>query len=203
MNKHGRVLVSVLLVFGMHAVFAQQTPPRGQSPADVLRNLQHSSDDIEQLRAALHSPNPSVRSAAFTAMMQSDNPALRTLAIDEGHAGSDAVLRDLSSRAAFGELRSLIVEPTADMSSPDMQSSLINFSSDRGLQIRAEKYDPTSGVFTVIQGQGQVSGTRLTFRTTFCQGTLVAVEGSWVYEGQVVCLNGPTKLVGKMRASLR
>jgi hypothetical protein len=59
---------------------AQQNNSTAETPAEVLRNIPHNSNDIEQLRAGLSSPDPSVRVATFSAMMQSNNPSLTTIA---------------------------------------------------------------------------------------------------------------------------
>src|SRR4051812_40423028 len=85
------------------ASVAQEPNQPSKTAAEVLKTLQQTSGEVEQLRAALRGPDPSVRVAAFAAMIESNNPALMALAIQEGHAASDAVLRDLAMRAAFRE----------------------------------------------------------------------------------------------------
>jgi hypothetical protein len=50
---------------------------------------------------------------------------------------------------------------------------------------------------------GQISGSRLTLRTAYCQGNLSAVEGSWTYEGLVICSFTQTKLATRMRTNIR
>ncbi len=198
----GRWATASLIAAYVACAGAQDAPPKAQSPADVLRSLQQNSGDIEQLRSALQSPNPSVRASAFTAMIQSNNPSLITMAINEGHISSDAALRDLAARAAFRELRGFQIEPDGD-SPPDTQSTIVAFSNENGLRVKLTGYDWVSGAFMNYAGVGQISGSRLTVKTFFCQGTLAAKEGSWTYEGLVVCANGTTKLSNRMHVSIR
>ena len=198
----GRWATASLIAAYVACASAQDAPPKAQSPADVLRSLQQSSGDIEQLRSALQSPNPSVRASAFTAMIQSNNPSLITMAINEGHISSDAALRDLAARAAFRELRGFQIEPDGD-SPPDTQSAIVAFSNENGLRVKLTGYDWVSGAFMNYAGVGQMSGSRLTFKTAYCQGTLAAKEGSWTYEGLVVCANGNIRLSNRMHVSIR
>lgn len=177
-----------------------QSAPRAQTPTEVLRNIQHSSDELEQLRAQLQSPNPSVRATAFNAMVESNNATLVTIAINEGHASADAVLRDLSARAAFRQLLSFKVEPSGDVSA---QQDDYLFFVNGGLQTKLSKYDPAAGLFILPSGEGQISGNRLTFRSGYCQGSLAALEGSWTYEGPVTCIFNKTKLVTRMHINIR
>lgn len=193
---------AMLILLSIGSAAAQQTQPRAQSPTEVLRSSQQSAGDTEQLRAGLHSPDLSVRVSTFTAMINSNNPSLVSIAINDGHVSSDASLQDLAARAAFRELQGFIVEASGEMS-PDMQNAFVAFYNYQGLHAKIEKYDWGSGAFTIYGGQGQISGTRLNFRTTFCQGTLAAMQGSWSYEGWVVCVNGGTKLTGKMHVNIR
>ena len=189
-------------VLGMTVALAQQPPPRTQSPTEVLKSAQQNSGDIGQLRAALQSPDPSVRTSAFTSMIESNNPSLIAIAINEGHVSSDAAVRDLSARAAFRELHAFQIEPDGDVS-PDTQNAIIDLSDEKGLRLVVTEYNWVTGMFTNYAGQGQVSGSRLTFKTWSCQGTLAAKEGSWVYEGLVICVRGATKLSSRMRVSIR
>jgi hypothetical protein len=189
-------------VLGMTVALAQQPPPRTQSPTEVLKSAQQNSGDIEQLRAALQSPDPSVRTSAFTSMIESNNPSLIAMAVNEGHVSSDAAVRDLAARAAFRELRAFQIEPSGEVS-PDTQNAIIDLSDERGLRLVVVEYNWVTGTFTNFAGQGQISGSRLTFRTQSCQGTLAGKEGSWTYEGLVICVRGTTKLSSRMHISIR
>lgn len=173
-----------------------------ESPAEVLKNIPHNSNDIEQLRAGLSSPDPSVRVATFSAMMQSNNPSLTTIAINEGHASSDATLRDLASRAAFGQLAGFNIEPKGVVP-PEMEKAFLYFSTF-GLRVKMRDYDSARGIFTVFGGgEGQISGSRLTFRAGFCLASLASVEGTWTYQGRVVCQNGTIVLSQEMTVTIR
>jgi hypothetical protein len=201
MDTH-HIALAALGFLSVSTVSAQQAQPRAQGPSEVLRNIQQSSGDIEQLRAGLHSPDQSVRVSTFTAMINSNNPSLIAVAINEAHVASDAALQDLAALAAFRELQTFLVEPSGEIA-PDMQNAFVSFSDSYGLHGKIDKYDWASGAFTIFGGQGQISGSRLTFRTSSCQGTLAAVQGSWSYEGLVVCVHATNKLAGKMHVNVR
>lgn len=172
-----------------------------ESPAEVLKNIPHNSNDIEQLRAGLSSPDPSVRVATFSAMMQSNNPSLTTIAINEGHASSDATLRDLAARAAFGQTAGFLIEPIGEVP-PELQKTMQVLS--RAVSIKIQGYDPARGMFTISgSGEGEISGARLTFRSWGCQGNLVSVEGTWTYQGRVLCKYGSAILDRKMAVTIR
>ena len=194
-------MVGALLLLNM-SVYGAQPPPKPQSATEVLRSLDAGSGDMEQLRLALQSPNPSVRAQAFTAMAQSNNPALITMAIDEGHVSSDAVLRDMAARAAFREVRGLVLEPEGDTPA-GTPSAVAAFSGETGLRVKLLGYDWVSGAFNAYNGEGQISASRLTFRTLYCQGSLAAKEGSWTYEGMVQCAGSSGRLAGRMHVSIR
>jgi hypothetical protein len=68
---------------------------------------------------------------------------------------------------------------------------------------RIDKYDWTTGRVDLSGGAAQVSGSRLTFNTTYCHGTLAALEGSWSFEGMVICAAGSNKFARKMRVTIR
>jgi hypothetical protein len=135
-------------------------------------------------------------------MTSSNNPPLVTLAINEAHVSADAILQDLVSRAAFAEVKAFVAEPIGEPS-PDAMNTYIAFSNAYGLRVQIQKYDPGTGQFSNYGGEGQISGTRLSFRTSLCQGTLVAVQGTWSYEGLIVCVSGGTKLSSRMRVAIR
>jgi len=203
MNNNKARAAALIAVCLTYLATAQEQRSTMQSPAEVLRNIPHTSNDIEQLRAGLSSPDPSVRVATFSAMMQSNNPALTATAINEGHVSADATLRDLAARAALGQLAGFIIEPASDIA-PEMQKSFLYFSMSGALRVKLMGYDAARGVFTIAGGgEGEISGSRLALRDAFCQGDLASVEGTWTYQGRVVCRNGVTILVGKMTVTLR
>lgn len=195
-------MIGALFLLNMSVYGAQPPPPRPQSATEVLRSLDAGSGDMEQLRLALQSPNPSVRAQTFKAMAESNNAALITMAIDEGHVSSDAVLRDMAARAAFREVRGLVLEPDSDTPAGP-PNAVAAFSGETGLRVKLLGYDWVSGTFNAYNGEGQISASRLTFRTLFCQGSLAAKEGSWTYEGMVQCAGSSGRLAGRMHVSIR
>jgi hypothetical protein len=188
MNRQivGIALVSIS-VFGAlwSTTTAQQTPPKSQSAADVLRSLNKSSDELQQLLSNLHSPDPSVRVATFNAMVESNNASLVTLAINDAHTSTDATMRDLAVRAAMRQVLTIGFEvPGESDSVPDQ---FVRFTTSGDLRLTISKYDPEHGMIGFPGGEAEISGTTFSFHHNSCQGTLTAVAGSWNYEGPVTC----------------
>lgn len=191
------------LFIGVVAAADSQPMQTPKSPTDVMRSAQQGAAEIEQLRTALRGPDASVRVATFVAMIESNNVSLTALAINEGHAGSDAVLRDLTARAAFRELQGFTVEPVKELSPEVEKLYRTTFSDADGLQSTITNYDWTTGKFGLKRGYGQISGSRMEFRSNHCQGNLAAVEGSWAFEGNVVCNRGGASFSERMRLVIR
>ncbi len=177
--------------------------PRAQTPAEVLRAAQQSSGDVEQLRAALRSPDPSVRASTFAAMIDSNNPVLVSTAINDAHASTDATLRDMAARAAFRETSNVVMELSAS-ASPEMRDRYMKSAAQGGPTLRIDKYDWRTGMVDVWNGKAQISGSAFTFNAVYCRGTLNATEGTWEYEGVVTCSNGPnSQFMDKVRMRIR
>lgn len=182
---------------------ADEPATRPMSPADVLKAAKAQAPDVEQLRAALRSPDPSVRVAAFSAMIESNNVTLTTLAINEGHGSADVVLRDLAARAAVKELRTIILDLGSN-ASKEAAERMRPFMHDRALNLPVEKYVWTTGEITLPYGaRAQISAATLQFSDLHCRGVLTAVEGSWYYDGIVNCADGKNRFDEPVRARIR
>ena len=58
---------------------------------------------------------------------------------------------------------------------------------DGGLVGEVNSYVTASGAFALKGGEGTISGSKFTFRTVFCAGSLTAQTGNWIYSGWVMC----------------
>lgn len=193
-------LATFTMALSLHSysASAQQSQPRVQSAADVLRSVPKSTDEIEQLVSNLRSPNPSVRVSTFTAMMESNNASLVALALNEAHASADSTMRDLAARAALRQVITLGFEPAGDPESPP--ELFVRFAND--LRLQMSKYDPEHGLIQFFNGQGEISGSAFSFQHQACQGNLAAVSGSWTYEGYVICVFNQDKMRAKLKLTI-
>ncbi len=199
-----RSLVVASAVMLAPSVWGQQTSTHPMSAAEVLKQAQQGASDVEQLRAALHSPDPSTRLATMNAMLHSNNPALVSSAISEGNASSDVDLRNLAVRAAFRELTGFTLQPTNPLPD-DTAKTYSDFThSTGGLKIQLSGYDPSSGVFQGYGSlRGQISYGRLEFQDNTCNAVLLAKSGSWRFEGRVDCRYGAESFSELMWVQIR
>jgi hypothetical protein len=184
-------------------IVSAQMPSKAQTPAEILRSSQQGFGEVQQLRAALRSPDPAVRVSTFSAMVESNNAAMTAMAINEAHAGTDPTLRDMAARAAFKELSTVAMELVAPPS-PDARERYLKSAAAGGPTLRIDKYDWHTGMAEIWNGKSQISGATFTFNSIFCRGSLSAVEGTWDYEGVVSCVNGPnSQFMDKVRFRIR
>jgi hypothetical protein len=197
------------LVTVMPASYAQKATQ--QSAAEVLKKANAAASEVEQLRQNLRSPDQSVRVATFQAMIESNNPSLVEIAISEGFASTDEAMKTMAFRAAAADTERVIFEP---IGLPAGQVYRNYDTQANGLNFALQNYDWRSGTFCsrrdpngVCQTRpptGQFSGRTFTFKTDFCQGQLQNVDGTWEFEGQIICNPGYNdSMSGKFRLKLR
>jgi hypothetical protein len=185
------LVASAMLIATSGKALAQRADQSGgaaSSTAAVLENIQREAKQIEQLKAALESPDQSVRVSAFSAMVESGNPALVELAITTAFASADQATKALAIRAAFASVQVMEValsEPHA--ASEQMQQDLVTVRRGNSATVRDIKYDQNTGKFTGYFSSGHVSGTNISFITRSCTGSLNNEEGSWNFQGKVRC----------------
>jgi len=198
------VVVTFVSLVDTAAAQPRPQPPSVKTPADVLGSAQQSAADLQQLRAALRGPDASARVAAFTAMIESNNPSLMAMAISEGRASGDVVLRDLAVRAAFREVKTFTPEPTSELVEKVLGTYQALAADRHCLFITIADYDWKAGAFkTTSDAYGQVSAGRLSFGSGCCQGNLMATEGTWQFEGIVTCAWYSHRLRERMRLHIR
>ncbi|MDG4601613.1 MAG: hypothetical protein P9C48_00220 [Defluviicoccus sp.] len=162
------------------------------SGTSVLESIQREAKEVEQMRAALQSPDQSVRVAAFWAMVNSGNPALSEMAITTAFANADQATKVLAVRAAFASVQVLEVELTLPQDASEPARRDLGQAIGHGMATISEiKYDAKTGKFQgrsmSLDSSGQVSGITISFKTNGCSGTLVNKEGTWVFQGKVRC----------------
>lgn len=169
--------------------------PSGEgSGTSVLESIQREAKEAEQLRAALQSPDQSVRLAAFRAMVNSGNPAFAEMAITTAFANADQATKALAIRAAFESVQVMEVELTLPQDAPEGAKPKLDSALKGSFATISDiKYDSKTGKFQGqvsgfgTNGSGQVSGMTISFQTPGCAGTLVNKEGTWIFQGKVRC----------------
>lgn len=181
---------------GMVAQAGQGTSGTPKSAGQMLEELTKATKDSEQLKAALESPDPSTRVAAFNVMVNSGNPAYAELAITTAHASSDPTMRALAFRAAFKSVGVFSVNLVAPENATQKQREMLTFFALQiGEPIKAYAYE--TGKFMGRGSlQGSISGTAILFASGNCSGTLTNKESTWDFVGPVACTSGdnPTYL---------
>jgi len=164
-------------------------PAEAASAAELLEQARGKSRDYEELKAVLTGPDANMRLATFEVMAASGDPALQELATDVALAGTDTVLQALA-------LKSLVLSQDAMTFSLEVDTSQPQEIQDKAQAILAAngnlymrkitETDPATGIFKMKQYQGQVSGTRVSFKHSYDTGTLELVDE--------VTLRGPVTL---------
>jgi hypothetical protein len=186
------ICVVSLAMTGKGFTQAPAKPSGEGSGTSVLESIQREAKEAEQLRAALQSPDQSVRLAAFWAMVNSGNPAFAEMAITTAFANADQATKALAVRAAFASVQVMEVELSLPQdASVEAKKELGVALANSWATITDIKYDLKSGKFQGSIphgiGSGQVSGMTISFQTPGCSGTLNNKEGTWIFQGKVRC----------------
>lgn len=161
-----------------------------KSPGQMLEELTKATKDSEQLKAALESPDPSTRVAAFNVMVNSGNPAYAESAITTAYASADPTMRALAFRAAFKAVGVFSVNLVAPENATQKQREMLTFFALQiGEPIKAYAYE-TGKFMGKGSLQGSISGTAILFASGNCSGTLTNKEGTWDFLGTVTCTSG-------------
>lgn len=208
---------------GMLAVAMSALPANAQkssaapqrSAADVLKAANAKSVELDQLRQNLRSPDQSVRLSTFEAMVESNNPTLKELAISEGFAGTDEAMKTLAFRAAMIDVKRIHLDPVG-LQPGQVYVNWETFQRRFDLQLEDGSYDwrsgmfcqraPSGGCYNSPNYSGQISSRTFTYSygdTPGCSGQLTNIEGTWEFEGPVRCRFNKTTLEGTFRLKLR
>lgn len=180
--------VAATLLPAMAQQGGSRTPK--QTPAQVLEAAKAKSKEMDELRSALRSPDASLRTSAFNAMIASDDPTMTEVAMNEAIASDDTNLRALALRASGRTLRNIILVPSGlpegrVWANYDRYASQLSFRTDRFYYIE----DGTFRMCDTCNAKVSISGLSLTFSNSPCRGVLTNIPGTWEMEGEVSCEN--------------
>lgn len=205
MRREGFMWLAFLMALG--TAETQAAKPKANEPmppTEVIANIQKAAPEFEKLLAGLRSADAAIRQSTMSEMIESNNAALVSSAINEARASSDPVLRDLAVRAAFREIAQFVPESVSKLSEEAKEAYTLYSVSLDSLKIQIEKYSWADGKFTAQSGAiGQVSSGQLSFSSPYCQGKFLAIAGTWSYEGMVTCKSSSARLQEKMRVHIR
>lgn len=208
-------LAIAMAALSAHAQKQKTTAPPQQSPADILKAANAKSAELEQLRQNLRSPDQSVRLSTFEAMVESNNPSMKELAISEGFAGTDEAMKTMAFRAAMMDVKRVHLDPVG-LPPGQMYVNWDTFQRRFDLQLEDGSYDwrsgvfcqrgPSGGCYNSPNYSGQISSR--TFNYSYgdapgCSGQLTNIEGTWEFEGPVRCRFNKNTLEGTFRLKLR
>ena len=207
-------LAIVMAALPAHA--QKSTAPPQQSAADILKAANAKSAELEQLRQNLRSPDQSVRLSTFEAMVESNSPSMKELAISEGFAGTDEAMKTLAFRAAMMDVSRIHLEPVGlppgrIYANWDRFQQLFDFAIPKG------GYDWRRGTFCEVSASGicyasngtagQITSQVFNYKrgeyNPTCSGQLLNIEGTWEFEGPVNCNSNSTTMSGTFRMKLR
>ena len=94
-------------------------------------------------------------------MVDSNNPSLVTLAVNDAHTSTDATMRDLAVRAAMRQIITIAFEPTGD--SDSIPDQFVRFTSSGDLRLNISKYDPEHGMIGFQVSEAEISGNTFRF----------------------------------------
>jgi hypothetical protein len=148
-----------------------------QSAAEILEQARARSQDIEELKKILNGPDQNMRLTTFDAMVNSDDPVMREVALDIGLASADSLLQALAFKSAIMGLDRVHMTLTPDPEAPkNVQEMSTRYINEQGSDyvVTLTKKDPQAGIAELgtARYKLQVSGTLLTFTKGNESGTL-------------------------------
>lgn len=174
---HG--LNALLLCFGLIALPAAAQP----SAAELLEQARARARDIEELKAALNGPDQNMRLAVFDVMVASGDNATREIALDTALASADPLLQAMAFKEVVLSMERLVVTLAIDTSQPEStqeKAQQILAKEGSAYDLPFVEVDKKAGTFKIKQFPGQVSGTTLTFKNGYDDGTLSLVDETTV-----------------------
>lgn len=173
MRQWGQVAVGLLALVVAAEGWAQ-------SAAEVIEQARARARQVEEIKQVLNDPDQNVRLAAFEAMVGSDDPLMRELALDAGLNSTDQVLRGMALRHAVLGLAQLTISLEVDESAPkEIQESsrafLLKNGSSYAMTIDDKGKDLGTGAFHAAgqaSHRGNVSGQVVTFKYSYHSGEL-------------------------------
>ena len=163
------------------------------SATEMLEQARARSRDMEELKAVLNGPDQNMRLAVFDVMANSDDGAMREIAIDLGLASADSLMQAMAFKETILSLNRIDFTLELDTSQPEtVQAKAQAYLNANGARYAFPivKVDKKTGIFTIKQANtGQVSGTRLTFKNGHDSGQLELVDETTI-KGTITAYKG-------------
>jgi len=182
---HGLNALLVCLGLGLTALPAAAQP----SAAELLEQARARAREIEELKAVLNGPDQNMRLAVFEVMVASGDNATREIALDTALASTDPLLQAMAFKEVVLSMERLVLTLAIDTSQPQStqdKAQQILASKGSAYDMPFEEVDKKTGSFLIKRFPGQVSGTTLTFKNGYDDGTLSLVDET--------TLQGPIRL---------
>lgn len=180
MTKNLLALVLVLLVTSNN-VAAQS----------AVETIKARAAEINELKALLANPDPSIRIAAIDIMQNSEDIAMREMGFSAGINSSDEAVLAITIRNKFKEIKNFNIEMTPEGKvSEDGQKEVASIGGILGVTIR--EYDPALATFSNLTNYGSnshtssITGTIIQFNSRYCKGALT-LDDELFFSGKVSC----------------
>ena len=131
-----------------------------QPATDLSTRIAARSATVQRHLDLLASPSQATRSAAFTEMTSSGDPALNDIAVEAALASPDPAMQALGVRAGFKQVRSLVAKLAPPTGAEGLE---VQKACGDAVQYKIENYSFAKGTFEAHgqdhAGVGQVNGT--------------------------------------------
>jgi hypothetical protein len=195
------VLVALMLMMGSEVSFAQ-------TAAELLEKARAEARESEELRKALDSPDNNLRVAAFQAMISSEKPHYRAIAIEYGLASSESLFRGLTLAALIDSASTIVLNlaPDPDAAKEVQERTAKSIASDGSMLpiLFLAKINEKGNNIVLFkttapgsyQGRSVVEGMEFRFTTPTYSGTLTLGEDG-LLQGPVA--HGPKRYIASVR----
>jgi hypothetical protein len=169
---------------------ALATPvPALPSADDLKASIDERAMDIIKYRVLLESNDQATRLAALDALLASDDLALRAFAYETAFASKDRSMRAIALKRKIGEMKTLVIDVEAGKTATDKEKKVMTAWGGT-YAFELQSFDAKTGTFKTSDydhnGEGQVTGTTLSFSHRFCNGTFSLGDGA-VLTGTLGC----------------
>lgn len=176
------LLAITLLVLAISSdVFAQS----------AVEKIKARAAEINELKALLANPDPSIRIAAIDIMQNSEDLAMREMGFNAGINSSDESVLAVTIMNKFKLIKNFNIEMIPATKVPaDKQKVLTEMGGRLGVNIK--KYDQKTATFensTTYSGNvrtSSISGTIIQLNTAYCNGALI-LDDELFFSGKLTC----------------
>jgi hypothetical protein len=160
---------------------------------DIVLQAKKRAAAIEEYKALLSTPDPTIRLAGLDALLSSDDPVARQVAYDIGFNSIEAAMQSVALRHKLGDLSAITfnLEPQSNNSSEEEREWVDEMAGV--LPTRVVEYNATTGAIILdpkgkTHTSGQVDNLRLSTQGGYCQFNLELKEGGSL-SGGLLCGN--------------